>query len=308
MSELSIVGLGLACLDILIRTEQLPTWDGGVSLSALAVEGGGPVATAVVAAQRLGVSSGFIGAFGNDRLGAIKLQTLLENGVDVSRSVFRDLESQVVLVCVHEKTGERIFSGVHGLSSQLDCAELDKDYITQAEFLHLDGFHAQAAIQAAKWMKSAGKKVMLDGSATRGPISPEMIELVNLANFLICGHGFGPALTGKDDVWEAGREIHTLGPEVVIQTEGNHGCYVVTRGDHFHIPAFEVPVIDTTGAGDVFHGAFMVGLLRGWDVRTTTIFSSAVAAMKCRQISGRKGIPAFDEVINFLQVRGYNLS
>lgn len=308
MGNIAVVGLGLACLDILVRTDELPTWEHGKRLSAMAVEGGGPVATAIVATQRLGVDSGFIGTYGSDRLGAIKLQTLVENGVDVSRSVRREEdESQVVLVYVHAKTGERLFSGVSGSSPELDVSELDKSYITQAEYLHLDGFHAQAAIQAAKWMKSAGKKVMLDGSATQGPIDSEMKVLASLADILICGHGFGPALTGEMDLCEAGRLIHALGPEIVIQTEGKSGCYVNTKEDQFHFPAFDVPVIDTTGAGDVFHGAFLVGMLRKWDVRRSTIFSSAVAALKCRQISGRRGIPTYEETIGFLNSQGYSM-
>lgn len=305
-----VVGVGLACLDLLIRAKHLPTWEQGAQLSGVAIEGGGPVATAMVASQRLGIPSGMVGTYGNDRLGDIKLQTLTENGVDVSRMIQVDgPESQVILVTVQEETGDRVFSGMDSYPSPVVLApgDLDRDYIVSAEYLHLDGYHPQAALQAARWMRAAGKKVMLDGSATCGPISTDMCALVAESDVLICGSGFGPALTGHSDPWKAGQAILELGPQIAVQTEGSKGSYTVTRADQFHTPAFEVDVIDTTGAGDVFHGAYLVGLLYDWDLRSIALFSSAVSAIKCTRLGGRPGIPAFDQVLAFLAERGIQL-
>ncbi len=301
-----IIGLGMACLDILIRLKDMPTWERGARLDAMAIEGGGPVATALVAAARLGVPTGFVGTYGSDRLGQIKLQTLLEHGLDVSHAIQRPgPDDQVVLVHVHAKTGERVFSGTHYEQRRpLTPDELDREYLTAADYLHLDGMHADAALVAARWMHEAGKTVMLDGSATRGPVSEKMRALVGAADILICGTGFGPALTGLSDLWDAGTAILEMGPRIVVQTEGKDGSYTVTRDERFHVPAFDVDVVDTTGAGDVFHGAYLVGLLHGWDLRTTTVFSTAVSALKCTQLSGRRGIPTYEETLAFLRQRG----
>ena len=309
MTPFEVIGLGYACLDILLRGNELPTWERGARFDEAAVEGGGPVATAVVAAQRLGVPTSLIGTYGSDRLGQIKLQTLTENGVDTSHMLQRDApENQVVVVCVNAATGERLFSSVHVPAAlPLSPAELDRDFITQAEWLHLDGYHSEAALQAARWMHAAGKRVMLDGSTTRGPISPAMQALVRETDVLICGQGFGPALTGCADLWQAGEAILALGPAIVVQTEGARGSYTVTRAERFHQPAFEVAVVDTTGAGDVFHGAFLMGLLRGWPVRKIAQFSTAVSAIKCTRLSGRRGIPTFEQVAAFLSERGLQL-
>jgi sulfofructose kinase len=306
---IQVVGLGLACLDILVRAVDLPTWECGARLQALGIDGGGPVATALVAAQKLGASTAFVGTCGSDRMGQIKLGTLGEHGIDLSQVKIRPgPEDQAVLVCVHGETGERVFSGAgHAADQPLKVDELDRDFITSAEFLHLDGFHAEAALQAARWMHQAGKQVMLDGSATRGPLSENMRSLVGEADVLICGSGFGPALTGRLDPWEAGQAILDLGPRVVVQTEGKRGCFTVARQEQFHFPAFEVKVFDTTGAGDVFHGAFLVGLLHGWDLHSSVAFSSAVAAMKCAYPGGRQGIPTFQQALEFLHQRGYDL-
>ncbi len=308
MEKIQIAGLGMACLDILIHGQHLPTWQHGAHLESIAIEGGGPVATALVTAQRLGVQTGFLGTYGNDRLGKIKLQTLVENNVDVSRVVKKENpENQVVLVAVNSDTGERIFSGTHIGSEPLSVCELDKDYILQADFLHLDGYHANAAHQAAVWMKQACKKVMLDGSATSGPVSQDMQALIPLANYVICGKGFGQAVTGESELYQAGKAIVKMGPSVVVQTEGQDGSYTVTGDQVFHTPAFEVNVVDTTGAGDVFHGAFLVGLLHGWKLASVVLFSTAVAAIKCTQLSGRRGIPTFEPAMEFLSARGVRL-
>jgi len=97
-----------------------------------------------------------------------------------------------------------------------------------------------------------------------------------------------------------------LGPQIVVQTEGRDGSYTLTAREHFHTPAFDVEVVDTTGAGDVFHGAYLVGLLRGWDLPMVAAFATAVAAIKCTQLGGRKGIPTSDQTIAFLKKRGYD--
>jgi ribokinase len=310
----------MAALDMILRTKEFPSWERGVRMSAAAIEGGGPVATAMVAVSRLGVPAGFVGTYGSDRLGQIKLGTLVENGLDVSRAVQRDaLEDQAVLVCVHAETGERVFSGFqHARRSPLSVEELDRAYITGAEFLHLDGHHPDAALQAARWMHEAGKQVMLDGSATRGPVCPQMQALVAEADILICGEGFGPALTGQpfdpspENLFQIGERILEMGPCVVVQTQGVDGSYTTTLGahdrvTHFHVPAFEVDVVDTTGAGDVFHGAYLVGLLQHWDLETVATFSTAVSAIKCTQLSGRRGIPSFEQAVAFLRERGIEL-
>ncbi len=162
----------------------------------------------------------------------------------------------------------------------------------------------QEALLAAGWMRAAGKSVVLDGSATRRPIPPKMAALVAQVDVLICGAGFGATLTGREDPWEIGRAILDMGPAVVVQTEGKAGSYTTTRADQFHTPSFDVNVMDTTGAGDVFHGAYIVGMLRGWDVRRIVQFATAVSALKCTGLGGRRPSPCFDQVTEFLRERG----
>lgn len=310
MAGLDIVGLGLSTLDVLIRLKDMPTWDQDSRVSTFGLDGGGMVGTACVAAARLGARVGYIGVAGNDISAELKLRSFREAGVDLSHLVVREKpESHVVIVYVNEETGERHFAGLKDFNrAPVRVAELDHDYITQAEYLHLDTFNYEAALQASAWMHAAGKKVSIDCSKTDGaPISPEMAALVPHVDILICGSGFGFSLTGKRDIWEAGKAMLALGPSIVVQTEGEDGSYTTTVETSFHTPAFKINVVDTTGAGDVFHGAYLVGLLHGWDLGKTARFATAVSAIECTKLGGRVGIPSYDETIAFLRQRGFGI-
>ena len=307
--DLDIVGLGMATLDILLRLKDMPTWERGARVGDFGFDGGGPVATAMVAAARLGARVGFVGTAGSDQAAELKLRSLIENGVDLSRlAVRRAPEDQVIVVYVHSESGERVFSPVVcGARTALRVDELDRAYLTAARFLHLDGFHIAAALQAARWMRQAGKQVVLDGGKTNGPVSEHMRALIPYVDVLIVGSGFARGLTGIEDAWQAGEAILDMGPSILVQTEGERGSYTLTPSARFHTPAFAVDVVDTTGAGDVFHGAYIVGLLHGWDLQQVALFATAVSAIKCTHLGGRAGIPDYGTALAFLRERGITL-
>jgi len=303
MTSLDVVGLGMATLDVLLRLADLPTWERASAVREFGLDGGGPVATACAAAARLGARVGYVGTAGNDEAAELKLRSLRESGVDLSRLIVRPRrEDQVIIVYVNETTGERLFAGVDGFGCDpVRPEELDRGYLTSARYLHLDGSHPAAALQAARWMHEAGRQVCLDGHKTGGrPASPETVELVREVDVLISGSGFARSLTGEDDPRRAAEAVLAVGPRLVVETDGENGCLTTTADQHFHTPAFAVEVVDTTGAGDVFHGAYLVGLLRGWDLRTVARFASAAAALSCTKLGGRHGIPTSAEVEAFL--------
>ena len=306
MSNFDVIGLGIANVDVVLRLERMPTWEDPGTVGGFALANGGPAGTACAVAATFGVQTGFIDTIGNDEMAERKRRELEKTGVDVSRMIRREgPENHLVIVYVDEKTGERYFSGLRGaLSRPVQPEELDRDYLTSAEYLHLDGSHISAALQAARWMHEAGKKVVLDGQKTNRPIPAPMRELVAETDVLICSSGFPAMLTGHKDLWKSGRSILDKGPGIVVQTEGEDGSYTVTQNEEFYTPAFKVDVVDTTGAGDVFHGAYLAGLLRGWDLRRITTFASAVSAIHCTVLGNRNGIPSAEEVDAFLQERG----
>jgi sugar/nucleoside kinase (ribokinase family) len=185
---------------------------------------------------------------------------------------------------------------------------MEREYLLSADYLLLDGYHFEAAHQAARWMKEEGKTVVMDGGMALGSRSAEYGDLLSHVDILISGSGFSKALTGISDKEEAGKRILQMGPAVYVQTEGAEGCYTVAADEFFHTEAFSVEVMDTTGAGDTFHGAYLVGLNEGWSLPDTALFASAAAAIKCRRLGGRAGIPDRESVLSFLKKRGCPLS
>lgn len=298
-TRLDVVGLGLAIVDVVLRVDRMPAWEDPRGLLDFTLADGGPAGTACFVASTFGLRTGFVDTVGDDDLGAHRRRSLERAGVDTSHLVPREgPEDHVVVVYVDAATAERVFSFRRGfLSRPVTVDDLDRDYIESARILHLDGSHGAAALAAARWMKESGGTVVLDAAATSHEVLEPARALVAETDILICGSGFAPMLTGEDDAWRAGRAALDLGPRVVVQTEGAQGSYTVSRGAEFHTPAFDVDVVDTTGAGDTFHGAYLVGLARGWNLERCASFSSAVAGLHCTVLGNRKGIPSMDDAL-----------
>lgn len=303
-----VIGLGCCTLDILIRTNRLPTWEQHCMFQELRIDGGGQAATAMTAVSRLGISAGLIATAGNDEIADIKINLTKRYGVDTSHIIRRNCpEMGVVIVLVHAKTGERLFFG-GGKQGQypIHPSELDHSYITTAKYLLIDGLHRESAIQSARWIREAGGKVVFDaGTPSSKIVPPDRLEFIQHVDILISGSGYAQAVTGIDDIYIAGKKIIEKGPHIFVQTEGDRGCYTVTADDAFYNSAFKIKVVDTTGAGDVFHGAYIVGLMQGWDLHRTAQFASAVAAIKCTRMGGRTGIPTFAETLDFLRIHAH---
>lgn len=301
-----IVGIGRCTLDIIFRLPDYPTWEKGVVYDEYSIDGGGQVGTGLVAASKLGATTGYIGTAGSDYAGDLKLESLREWGVDTSHTVRRKgPDGQVILVTVQSSTGERVFNHSDRLDAEpITPKELDYEYITKADYLLLDGSHSETALEAAKWMREAEKQVMLDGSKTDEPIRESMRRLIPFVDVLVCGAGFGEKLSRVDDVFEAGEKILNMGPSIFVETLGEKGSVTVTKDESFETPAFDIIVKDTTGAGDVFHGAYLYGLINGWNPKRIALFSTAVSALKCTRMGGRRSAPVLGEVLEFLQNHG----
>jgi ribokinase len=233
---------------------------------------------------------------GEEEGGAFLKEEFGREGVDLSRlRVQAGARSQICLVLVEAGTGRRSIL-CYRARGELVLDEADRTYISSARYLHLDGHLMDAAITAARWARADGVKVSFDANRPR----PRLDELVPLANVLIASERFPPAYTGQVDQVRAGRSLLEMGPEIVVITLGAEGCLCLWEDQVIHVPGFQVDVVDTTGAGDAFHGAFLYGLLQGWELERTAIFANAVAAINCTHLSGRAGLPSLSEAEAFL--------
>jgi ribokinase len=299
---LQVVGLGYCAWDYSAIVDRIPEFDAPtVSLADFSTSGGGPVATALVTLARLDIQTGYVGAVGEDSAGAQVRLAFEQEGVDLERlRVWPGARTPVCMVLVQRQTGKRMILCYRGTAGELSLDEADRAYITTAPCLHLDGHHMSAAILAAQWMRQAGGIVVLDANRTR----PRLDELLPWVDVLITNPSFPTAYTGERDVAIAAHELLRTGAKLVVTTLGDEGCLCVSDDDTLHVPGFAVEVVDTTGAGDAFHGAFIYGWLQGWNLQRKATFANAVAAMNCTALGGRAGLPGLEEVEAFLQSRG----
>jgi len=295
---MDVIGIGYSVLDYIGLVPGIPPFDGEtVTMLDFTKSGGGQVATALVTLARLGATVGYIGILGDDPHGHFMRDEFAHEGVDVSRLIMEPgARSHVSIVLVEQGSAKRAIMTYRGTCRPLELSEGDLDYVKSAEYLHLDGQHAHAAFLAAEEAREAGVKVCLDINR----MSTEARQLVDLSDILIVPAGFAVAFTGENNLWVAGRQLLSCQPTTVVITRGPKGCLCFNKDEQLEQPALLVHTVDTTGAGDVFHGAFLFGLLQGWSLKATAGFASAVAALKCRKPGGRSGIPSRSEVEAFL--------
>jgi len=179
----------------------------------------------------------------------------------------------------------------------LGARDLDSGLVLSAKCLLIDDLEVEAQEAAAKLAADAGIPVVLDAGTFREGVE----KLVPLATHLVASERFPRAFTGIEDPRLAAEKLLGMGPDVVAVTLGAAGCFAIDKdGGKFEQPGFEVKAVDTTGAGDVFHGAYIRGLIESWDLHRVIEFACAVAAIKCTKPGGREGIPSMAEAMAFL--------
>lgn len=300
MSPFDVVGLGFSSLDTVGLVPQLPQLDEGAPLLGITRQGGGPVAQALVTLRRLGASVGYVGSLGDDEAGQAMVASLQAEGVDTSRLfITPDRTSPQCIILVHAPTGMRSICCEGGTAPAVPAEGLDLDYLCSGHFLHLDGIAGAAALVAAQEAKHRGVRVCLDAG---GP-SDALFALVPYVDVLIASERFVAGMDGFTSIENGASQLLNQGPSIVVVTSGKHGAWTASAEGAFATSAFDVPVVDTTGAGDVFHGAFLYGLLQHWDLPAVTRFAGATAALKCRVLGGRAGIPTLSAVLSFLELQ-----
>jgi sugar/nucleoside kinase (ribokinase family) len=291
-----LVGVGHCCQDFLCIVEDYPPEDGSTRITSIEKQGGGAVATALVAASRLGIRAALIGNLGMDGTGDDIVAELERERVDVS--AMDRLEGVVSLssyIMIQTERGTRTKFPMRDNLPPIRWDDRQRAMLKQAKVLHLDGTHYANARKAAELAREYGVTVSLDG-CTRQKDNRLNRELASMADILITNAVYPASVTGKASMEEALLEMSGWGPRIVMATVGDRGVYAVMDGEVRHYPACPANVVDTTGAGDVFHGAFLAAYLRGKSVEHCIRCAAYAAARKCEQVGGRRGIPDWDAV------------
>lgn len=288
MPEFDVVGIGLNATDTVILVPHFPPYAGKVAFDEEMMSPGGQVASAMVTCARLGLRTKYIGTVGDDERGKIQIESLRGTGINLDDvQVRKDCPNQTAYIIIDRTTGERtvFWSRPEGLRMQPE--EISEEMIASARLLHIDGHDTPAVEKAAKIARQFEMPVTVDVDT----IYPGFEKVLPHVTHLVASSEFPVAWTKEKDPLKA---LDLLQKEykipVAAMTLGSYGALARVDGKIYYSPAFVVNCVDTTGAGDVFHGGFCYAVLQGMEMTDALDFSNAMAALNCRALGARGGI------------------
>ncbi|MGD0347411.1 MAG: carbohydrate kinase family protein [Terracidiphilus sp.] len=294
LPQVDLVGVGLNATDTLIPLPTYPERGSKLEYSAASVMPGGQVATTVVACQTWGLRTRYVGKLGDDDAARLHEEAFQRAGVEAQLIKVAGGVSPQSLILV-DAGGERTVLCRRDEQMTLRPEELQREWVTNARVLHLDGHDTAAATLAASWARAAGIPVVADLDATY----PGIEELVANIDYLIVSKDFSCRLMDDNDLERALRRmLSRYRCKLSAATLGEDGVLAWDGKQLVHCAAFRVPVVDTTGAGDIFRAGFIYGLMQEWPLERQLDFSCAAAAMNCMAQGARGGIQAVDAVEN----------
>ena len=307
---MDIIGIGKPCVDMIAVVDKMPAAGSGAGIIDFSRQGGGNVATALVAAARLGASAAMVGLCGTCVHSKAIREDFTYNNVDISRlkTIGGGADFAFILSDLEAKNRSIIYN--RGSIPSLAKADLARDFtfISAAKFLHLEGCGVVEQT-AAQWVRDRGGlfrkagKVSVDASR----YSEAMNDFLPMVDIFIGSEYYYKAAFDNDNYEENCINIAEKGPEIAVFTLGEKGCVGYSKKDgFFRAEGMKVNVVDTLGAGDVFHGAFLFGLTKGWDAYRTARFANAVSAIKVGYIGGRAGIPTCGAAERFMETSEFD--
>jgi sulfofructose kinase len=299
-----VLGLGCATVDDLFYVPSYPEPDTKMRITRSERRVGGLTAVALAAAARLGSRCAYAGMLGHDDISRFVEAELRREGIDTSTVVYRDDAQPVYAVIIADTTSSTrtIFFEVRGRTGA-DDEQPSPEVIRSAGVLFIDDYNPVGNIRAATIAREAGIPIVADLEHSN---APKFEEILGLVDHLILSSGFAMQISGTNHPADAARNLWTDDRALVVVTCGEEGCWYVSDPQHGpkHQAAFPVEAVDTTGCGDVFHGAYASALRRGLPVSERIAFASAAAALKASKAGGIQAIPTRQQVEAFLSASG----
>lgn len=300
-----ILGIGDPCMDFLASAESLPAMDAQVKLCEYGWQGGGKVATALAAAAYLGGDATIIGGVGDDVFGKFCVSDLERHGVDTSGIFYDPGKGTEFCICISEPINmSRCLIYKRGGARHIAIGDLRDELFEKADIVHLPYMSSrelpnmdEVMIEAARKAKRYGAQVSVDLD-----FMPSDDRDFELTDIVAASQFYYEKRFGVSSDYESNcRKMLDLGVKKIVFTLGAKGSVGMSLDEPFFFaPGYVVPVMDTTGAGDVFHGALLYALSRDWKLADCARFANAVAAIKCTRLGGRAGIPDLATVNRFL--------
>ena len=299
LQDIKVVGLGQACFDCLGRIPCFPDEDTKIELTDLHMQCGGPVASALTVLSGFGIRSSFIGSISDDYFGTEIVKNLRNESIDTTQlKITPGFTSQFAFISINRVNGNRNIFWKRSSAPFLTADEIDLTIFKNAEYLHLDGLMIDASIEAAKQAKKMGLKVVIDA----GTLREGFLDLLPYADVLITSEKFAEAISGDNNFKpeSALEKLKGISRADTIITRGTKGSIGLSGDKIITQPAFKIDAVDTTGAGDVYHGAYIYGLIMKWDMHACMRFASAVSAIKCKNVGVKNAVPGIEIIKNFM--------
>lgn len=294
-----LVGVGLNATDTLLLVSKYPEHGGKAAFEREILSPGGQVASALATCAKLGLRTKYIGAVGDDERGRIQMASLREAGLDLDDVEIRDgCPNQSAYIVIDQSTGERTIFWHRPACLTLDPAHITPEKIVCGRMLHLDGHDTPAVARAARIARDHGIPVSVDVDN----VYPGFDQVLACVDYLVGSTEFPERWTGEPDRFRALERLQNeYRMRVAAMTLGPHGALAREGGRFIYSPGFMVNCVDTTGAGDVFHGAFCYSVLKGATVRDALEFSNAMAALNCTRLGARGGIATADQARDLIE-------
>jgi len=304
----SVVSVGDANVDLIAPISFFPKRGGEVLTDRLEMRAGGSAANLSVAVSRLGLRSRFIGRVGDDSFGNFLTDEFKKEKVDISQlQVDEEIGTGLTFILVTED-GERTMFGFRGANVHLSPDEMEISYIQNADALHISGYsllrdpQRKAALKALDGAKRAEVLVSFDAGVLPAMKASDFIRsTLKSIDLLFLNELEATSLVGIKNPEKAASRALKLGPKIVAMKLGKRGCLILTEEEEIHSPAFNVKVVDTTGAGDAFDAGFLAGIIEGWDLKRVARFANAVGALSVMKVGARSALPNRQEVERFLR-------
>ncbi|MFO7915511.1 MAG: PfkB family carbohydrate kinase [Candidatus Krumholzibacteriales bacterium] len=297
-NKFDAVSFGYSAMDYLGIVPHFPAENLKLEMERFEIQGGGPAATAAVTMRRLGLKTAYSGIVADDGFGRTMLELLNKEDIDTSSVIIeQNARSQFAFIMVDRSTGKRTILWTRGTLPFIRPDQVDRDLILSANGLLVDTLEPEAAAHAAGIASENNIPVVIDAGTLRDKVE----EILPFCDYIVASETFASQISNNGTVEEALEQINSYNPRGAVVTLGENGCAGLEGNNIFREQGFKIKAVDTTGAGDVFHGAFLYGVLQGWDLRKISVFSNAVAGLKCRKLGGRAGIPDIDQALEFLR-------
>lgn len=289
-----VLCIGHASYDLVFSVPRHPEADEKIFAESLISCGGGPAANAAVTVARLGYKAAFAGYLGNDLYGQMHVEELQQEKVS-TELIVRGASPTPLSAILVKPDGKRALVNYKGSTEPLPANSIDFS-IVAPEVILFDGHEPVVSAPLCAWARSRNIPLVLDA----GSLHPGTDALMFLVDFLVCSEKFARQWLGDNDPERALDRLAEHSPVVII-TLGEHGLIWKKGSESGKLPAFSVKAIDTTGAGDAFHGAFAAALASGQNWHDTLYYASAVGALCCTKAGARPGIPDREGVELFLK-------